>query len=129
MHLLYRSNNFRKAPWKSSCLYNRAPINLLPNNNLIDFVITYFFFQIFSFSLNVFNFFGFCTNYFLFFQSFLHYVLLQFLHNLLDCLLLFPNFFSSTTSYLPNPSARTGYHTSSIFKRSLTGLNSEFSIS
>ena len=29
-------------------------------------------------------------------------------------------------SYLPNPSARAGYDTRSIFKRSLTGLNSEF---
>ena len=28
-----------------------------------------------------------------------------------------------------NPSARTGYDTRSIFKRSLTGLNSEFSFS
>ena len=28
-------------------------------------------------------------------------------------------------SYLPNPSARAGYDTRSIFKRSLTGLNSE----
>ena len=32
-------------------------------------------------------------------------------------------------SYLPNPSARSGYDTRSIFKRSLTGLNSEFSFS
>ena len=32
-------------------------------------------------------------------------------------------------SYLPNPSARTGYDTRSIFKRSLTGLNSQFSFS
>ena len=32
-------------------------------------------------------------------------------------------------SYLPNPSARTGYDTWSIFKRSLSGLNSEFSFS
>ena len=32
-------------------------------------------------------------------------------------------------SYLPNPSARTGYDTRSIFKRSLTGLISEFSFS
>ena len=30
-------------------------------------------------------------------------------------------------SYLPNPSARAGYDTSSIFKRSLTGFNWEFS--
>ena len=30
--------------------------------------------------------------------------------------------------YLPNPSARAGYDTRSIFKRSLTGLNSEFSL-
>ena len=28
--------------------------------------------------------------------------------------------------YLPNPSTRAGYDTRSIFKRSLTGLNSEF---
>ena len=32
-------------------------------------------------------------------------------------------------SYLPNPSARAGYDTRSIFKRGLTGLNSEFSFS
>ena len=32
-------------------------------------------------------------------------------------------------SYLPNPSARVGYDTKSIFKQSLTGLNSEFSFS
>ena len=32
-------------------------------------------------------------------------------------------------AYLPNPSARAGYDTRSIFKRSLTGLNSEFSFS
>ena len=32
-------------------------------------------------------------------------------------------------SYLPNPSTRAGYDTRSIFKRSLTGLNSEFSFS
>ena len=31
--------------------------------------------------------------------------------------------------YLPNPSARTGYDTRSIFKRILTGLNSVFSFS
>ena len=31
--------------------------------------------------------------------------------------------------YLPNPSARAGYDTRSIFKRSLTGLKSEFSFS
>ena len=31
--------------------------------------------------------------------------------------------------YLPNPSARAGYDTSSNFKRSLSGLNSEFSFS
>ena len=35
----------------------------------------------------------------------------------------------STSIYLPNPSARAGYDTRSIFKRSLTGLNSEFSFS
>ena len=32
-------------------------------------------------------------------------------------------------SYLPNPSARAGYDTRSIFKRSWTGLNWEFSFS
>ena len=32
-------------------------------------------------------------------------------------------------SYLPNPSARAGYDTRSIFKQSLTGLNSQFSFS
>ena len=32
-------------------------------------------------------------------------------------------------TYLPNPSARAGYDTRPIFKRSLTGLNSEFSFS
>ncbi len=31
--------------------------------------------------------------------------------------------------YLPNPSTRAGYDTRSVFKRSLTGLNSEFSFS
>ena len=31
--------------------------------------------------------------------------------------------------YLPNPFARAGYDSKSIFKRSLTGLNSEFSFS
>ena len=31
--------------------------------------------------------------------------------------------------YLPTPSARAGYDTGSIFKRSLTVLNSEFSFS
>ena len=31
--------------------------------------------------------------------------------------------------YLPNPSTRAGYDTRSIFKRSLTGLNLEFSFS
>ena len=40
--------------------------------------------------------------------------------------------FQPNTSYLPNPPARAGYDTRSIFKRSLTGLtglNSEFSFS
>ena len=32
-------------------------------------------------------------------------------------------------SYLPNPSARAGYDTRSIFKRNLSGLNLEFSFS
>ena len=31
--------------------------------------------------------------------------------------------------YLPNPSTRAGYDTRSVFMRSLTGLNSEFSFS
>ena len=35
----------------------------------------------------------------------------------------------SRRSYLSNPSARAGYETRSIFKRSLTGFNSEFSFS
>ena len=35
----------------------------------------------------------------------------------------------NSLSYLPDPSARAGYDTRSIFKRSLTGLNSEFSFS
>ena len=35
----------------------------------------------------------------------------------------------STVIIFTNPSARTGYDTRSIFKRSLTGLNSEFSFS
>ena len=36
---------------------------------------------------------------------------------------------SGQFTYLPNHSARAGYDTRSIFKRSLTGLNSEFSFS
>ena len=40
-----------------------------------------------------------------------------------------PNISLNIVSYLPNPSARAGYDTRSIFKRSLTGLNSEFSFS
>ena len=39
------------------------------------------------------------------------------------------NDISIIISYLPNPSARVGYDTRSIFKRSLTGLNSDFSFS
>ena len=35
----------------------------------------------------------------------------------------------SDLSYLPNPSARAGYDTRSIFKRSLIGFNSQFSFS
>ena len=38
------------------------------------------------------------------------------------------NVFLRDISYLPNPSARAGYDTRSIFKRSLTGLSSEFSL-
>ena len=36
---------------------------------------------------------------------------------------------STLVSIFTNPSARAGYDTRSIFKRSLTGLNSEFSFS
>ena len=45
------------------------------------------------------------------------------------CIMIF--FAEINLSYLPNPSARAGYDTRSIFflKRSLTGLNSEFSFS
>ena len=39
------------------------------------------------------------------------------------------NFVCYENTYLPNPSARAGYDTRSIFKRSLTVLNSEFSFS
>ena len=39
------------------------------------------------------------------------------------------NEFRNYLSYLPNPSARAGYDTRSIFKWSLTGLNSEYSFS
>ena len=39
------------------------------------------------------------------------------------------DYFLSINPYLPNPSTRAGYDTRSIFKRSLTGLNSEFSFS
>ena len=41
----------------------------------------------------------------------------------------YTNCISAEGYYLPNPSARAGYDTRSIFKRSLTGLNSEFSFS
>ena len=41
----------------------------------------------------------------------------------------FPPINTSNCPYLPSPSARAGYNTRSIFKRSLTGLNSEFSFS
>ena len=37
--------------------------------------------------------------------------------------------FGCLLSYLPTPSARAGYDTRSIVKRSLTGLNSELSFS
>ena len=36
---------------------------------------------------------------------------------------------NDTRYYLPNPSARAGYDTRSLFKQGLTGLNSEFSFS
>ena len=38
-------------------------------------------------------------------------------------------YFYLTLDIFTNPSARAGYDTRSIFKRSLTGLNSEFSFS
>ena len=41
----------------------------------------------------------------------------------------FSRFHEKIQSYLPNPSTRAGYDTRSIFKRTLTGLNSEFSFS
>ena len=44
-------------------------------------------------------------------------------------LILFRQFVSCIYTYLPNPSTRAGYDTRSISKRSLTGLNSEFSFS
>ena len=40
-----------------------------------------------------------------------------------------PNWLKARLIIFTNPSARAGYDTSSIFKRSLTGLNSEFSFS
>ena len=55
--------------------------------------------------------------------------------NFLDDFAFYIQFFSmigteiSGCYYLPNPSARAGYDTKSIFKRSLTGLNSDFSFS
>ena len=39
------------------------------------------------------------------------------------------NLGSQSHPYLPTPSARAGYDTKAIFKRSLTGWNSEFSFS
>ena len=39
------------------------------------------------------------------------------------------NEFTEVSTLFTNPSAREGYDTRSIFKRSLTGLNSEFSFS
>ena len=51
--------------------------------------------------------------------SWIHYI----------CYILFKISHFIMRSYLPNPSARAGYDTRSIFKRSLTGLNSEFSFS
>ena len=38
-------------------------------------------------------------------------------------------YFKMAVILFTNPSARAGYDTKSIFKRSLTGLNSEFSFS
>ena len=43
-------------------------------------------------------------------------------------LLIYPKFIYYKVLFT-NPSARAGYDTRSIFKRSLTGLNSEFSFS
>ena len=45
-----------------------------------------------------------------------------------DCFVV-SQFFCVARLYLPNPSAKAGYDTRSIFKWSLTGLNSEFSFS
>ena len=42
---------------------------------------------------------------------------------------IYTNHFLCLIIIFTNPSARAGYHTRSIFKRSLTGLNSEFSFS
>ena len=63
----------------------------------------------------------------------LHIPLLSYINSLL-CFSI-SHFFNAhnsklvTWSYLPNPSVQAGYDTRSIFKRSLTGLNSEFSFS
>ena len=60
-------------------------------------------------------------------------------HRVMPCLLLFQFLFATLAYYVTNhflflsiftnPSAQAGYDTKSIFKRSLTGLNSEFSFS
>ena len=47
----------------------------------------------------------------------------KYVHNLFQIM------FDNQGSLFINPSARAGYDTMSIFKRSLTGLNSEFSFS
>ena len=61
----------------------------------------------------------------------LHKLIKKFKNSLPIFIQIFISIFQCTISwsYLPNPSARAGYDTRSIFKRSLTGLNSEFSFS
>ena len=48
---------------------------------------------------------------------------------IINFLVLLSLWYSSSLVLFTNPSARAGYDTRSIFKRSLTGLNSEFSFS
>ena len=77
------------------------------------------------FSFHFFLFDGFCYQYFL-------AVIICLLSCFPDCLAQFLQlilFSCFSLSYLPNPSARAGYDTRSIFKLSLTGSNSAFSFS
>ena len=59
-------------------------------------------------------------------NRFKHFYLIRIIQSTINHMLWF-GFMSYP--FLPNPSARTGYDTRSIFKRNLTGLNSEFSFS